>query len=70
MLTDKTNDIEPPLCGRCGRRHFSKYTEARCALKKMLGVPLRHEEARNSAPSSPAIVSTPNVLFPEQKRDH
>jgi hypothetical protein len=68
MLTDKTNEIEPPLCERCGRRHFSKYTEARCALKKMMGVPLRSEVTRDSA-SSPAIVSAPNMLIPDQKHD-
>jgi len=68
MLTDKTNEIEPPLCERCGRRHFSKYTEARCALKKMLGVPLRPEVARDSASSS-AVVSTPDMPMPDQKRD-
>jgi hypothetical protein len=58
---DKTNEVEPPICMRCGRRHFSKYTEARCALKLMLGLPVRPEAVRTPV-SSPSATPTRIVL--------
>jgi hypothetical protein len=58
---DKMNEAEPPVCMRCGRRHFSKYTEARCALKLMLGLPVRPEIARVPV-SSPAVAPSRIVI--------